>query len=104
MSTQKKALLVKIEAIESQLAQIRAAQATSEFTYDTTPLSKAKQTIDELDRQLEVMARKAELEARYIERDVTVEVQPDRDIIAEVEAELEGHDEAPAPVETGPST
>lgn len=103
MSAQKKALTAKIEAIESRLAQIKAEQASDEFTFDTTPLSLAKKTIAELDKQLEVMARKAELQGRYIEQGVKVEVAPDRDISAEVESALEGLDLAPAP-EPVPST
>jgi phage shock protein A len=91
MATQKKALEAKIEGIESRLAQIKATQATNEYTFDTTPLSKAKQAIADLDKQLEVMSRRAEYEGQYVERGVAVEVlEPGRDISAEVEAELNG--------------
>jgi len=100
MSAQKKALTAKIEAIESRLAQIKAEQASNEFTFDTTPLSQAKKTIAELDKQLEVMARKAELEGRYIEQNIQVDVAPDRDISAEVESALEGLELESAPEPT----
>jgi chromosome segregation ATPase len=92
MAAQKKALTAKIEAIESRHAQIKAEQASNDFTFDTTPLSQAKKTIAELDKQLEVMARKAELTGRYIEQGIEVQVDPDRDISAEVESALEGLD------------
>ncbi|WP_152052441.1 hypothetical protein [Tautonia marina] len=100
MTAQKKDLMVKIEAIESRLAQIKAEQASNEFTFDTTPLSQAKKTIAELDKQLEIMARKAELEGRYIEQGVKVEVAPDRDISSEVESALEGLNLTPTPEPT----
>ena len=100
MTGQKKALSAKIEAIESRLAQIKATQTSNEFTFDTTPLSQAKKTIAELDKQLEVMARKAELEGRYVEQGIEVEVAPGRDISAEVESALEGLELAPAPEPT----
>jgi chromosome segregation ATPase len=103
MATQKKALEAKVEGIESRLAQIRATQATNEFTFDTTPLSKAKEAIAELDKKLEVMARTAEYEGQYVERGVTVQViEPGRDICSEIEAELHGTT-APTP-DSGPST
>jgi DNA repair exonuclease SbcCD ATPase subunit len=103
MATQKKALEAKIEGIETRLAQIKATQATNEFTFDTTPLSKAKAAIAELDKKLEVMSRTAEYEGQYVERGVSVEVvDPARDICAEVEAELNGA--TPPPAESGPST
>lgn len=96
MSAQKKGLTAKIEAIESRLAQIKAEQASNEFTFDATPLSQAKQTIAELDKQLEIMARKSELHGRYIEQNVRVEVSPDRDISSEVDSALEGLSLEPA--------
>jgi chromosome segregation ATPase len=103
MATQKKALEAKVEGIETRLAQIRATQATNSFTFDTTPLSKAKAAIAELDKKLEVMSRTAEYEGQYVERGVAVQVvDPARDICAEVEAELDGG--AAPQADSGPST
>jgi phage shock protein A len=103
MAGQKKELEAKVESIETRLAQIRATQATNEFTFDTTPLSQAKAAIQKLDEELEVMARTAEYEGQYVERGIPVEVvAPGRDICSEVEAELSGS--AGEAVETGPST
>jgi DNA repair exonuclease SbcCD ATPase subunit len=91
MGSQKKALEAKIEGIESRLAQIQATQATNDFTFDTTPLSRAKKAIAELDKQIEIMSRTAEYEGQYVERGVAIEVvEPGRDISAEVESELNG--------------
>jgi chromosome segregation ATPase len=90
MTAQKKTLTAKIEAIETRLAQIKAEQSSNEFTFDATPLSQAKKTIAELDKQLEVMSRKAELEGRYMQRSVKVDIAPDRDISSEVDSALEG--------------
>ena len=105
MTAQKKALSAKIEAIESRLAQIKATQASNEFTFDATPLSEAKQTIAELDKELEIMARKAELEARYVEQGVHVQVDVDshRDLSAEIDAAIEGLEMTPTP-ESKPAT
>jgi len=103
MAAQKKTLSAQIEAIESRHEQIKAEQASNEFTFDTTPLSQAKQTIAELDKQLEVMARKAELEGRYIEQNIKVDIAPDRDISAEVESALQGLELEPA-AEPTPAT
>ncbi len=95
MIAQQQTLLAEVEAIESQLARLRADNSTSEFTYDDTPLSDAKETIDDLQREIEIMAREAELEGRYIERGVSVDVAPERDILSEIEAELgDGNDDS----------
>jgi chromosome segregation ATPase len=94
MATQKKALETKIEGIESRLHQIEATQATNEYSFDTTPLSQAKATVTELEKQLEVLARQAEYEGQYVEKGVTVTVEPDRDVLKEIEAEFERSSEA----------
>ena len=105
MVTQQKALTAKIEAIESRLAQIKATQASNEFTFDTTPLSEAKKTIADLEKELEIMARKAELEARYVEQGVHVPVDSDasRNLSAEIDAAVEGLEMSPTP-ESKPAT
>lgn len=103
MATQKEELEAKIEGIETKLAQIRATQATNEYTYDATPLSEAKAAIQKLDEQLEIMTRTAEFEGQYIEQGIPVEVVcPNDNICDEVEAELNGS--TGTPVESGPST
>ncbi|CAN5646941.1 hypothetical protein BH23PLA1_BH23PLA1_10750 [soil metagenome] len=88
MGTQKKALEAKIESIESRHHQIAATQAANEFQFDTTPLSQAKATIADLEKQLEVKARQAEYEGQYVQRGVTVTVEPSRDVLKEIEAEF----------------
>ena len=44
---------------------IEATQATNEFNFDDSALSRAKETVADLEKRLEVMARKAEMEGRY---------------------------------------
>ena len=88
MAAQKKTLETKIESIESRLHQIEATQATNDFNFDSTPLSEAKATVAELEKQLSVMARQAELEGQYVEQGVTVTVEPTRDVLKEIEAEF----------------
>jgi hypothetical protein len=103
MASQKSVLEAKVEAIETKLAQIRATQATNEYTFDTTPLSQAKAAIQKLDEQLEIMTRTAEYEGQYVEHGIPVEVAaPGRDICTEVETELNGS--TGSAVESGPST
>lgn len=100
MAAQKTALSAKIEAIESRHEQLKAEQMSNEFTFDTTPLSQAKQTIADLDKELDVLSRKAELEGRYIEQNIKVDVSPDRDISSEVDSALQGLDLEPTPEPT----
>jgi chromosome segregation ATPase len=88
MAAQKKALTTKVEGIEARLRQIEATQATNEFTFDDTALARAKQTVTELDRKLEVLARVAEQEGRYAEKGIPVPVETTRDVSKEIEAEF----------------
>jgi chromosome segregation ATPase len=88
MATQKRALETQVEAIEAKLNQIEATQATNEFTFDTTPLSRAKKAVADLDKQLEIMARQAEYEGQYVEQGIPVELTPTRDVSKEIDAEF----------------
>jgi chromosome segregation ATPase len=88
MAAQKKSLLAKVEGIEARLRQIEATQATNEFTFDDTALARAKQTVAELDRKLEVMARVADQEGRYAEKNIPAPVETNRDVSKEIEAEF----------------
>ena len=66
----------------------RAYPQPIEFTFDDTALARAKQTVAELDRKLEVLARVAEQEGRYAEKGIPVPVEPTRDVSKEIEAEF----------------
>jgi chromosome segregation ATPase len=85
MAAQRRALLTKIDEIEARLKAYEATQAANEFTFDDSALSRAKQTVSELEKRLDGMARTVELEGRYAAQGVPVQVEPNRDVIKEVD-------------------
>ena len=88
MRDAKRALTTQIEGIETRLRQIEATQAANEFNFDDSQLARAKQTVAELNKRVEVMARVAEQEGRLSDQGVTVVVDPSRDVVREVDAEF----------------
>lgn len=88
MRASKLALMTQIEGIETRLKQIEAAQSANEFNFDDSALARAKQTVAELGKRVEVLARVAEQEGRYTNTGVPVYVEPGRDVVKEVDAEL----------------
>jgi len=88
MTAQKKILETQIEGIEARLRQIEATQASNGFTFDNSSLSRVKQTISELDKRVEVLARVTEQEGRYAERGLPVPDDLNRDVSKEIDAEL----------------
>lgn len=67
IATQKKALESKIEEIQARLAAIEATNAQSKYHFDGSALARAKQTVSELDRRLNVISRVSEVEGRMAE-------------------------------------
>jgi chromosome segregation ATPase len=92
----KATLLTKIEAIETRLRQIEASQAANEFNFDDSALSKAKATVSELSKRVEIMARVAEQEGRFT-GSLPLLIEPGRDIVSEIDAEFEAELVATAP-------
>lgn len=88
MMAQKKALTTKLDEIQARMRQIEATQAANEFQIDGSALSRAKQTVAELEQKLEVMAKTAEMEGRYAEAGVPVLVNPSRDVVKEIDTEF----------------
>jgi chromosome segregation ATPase len=88
MKAAKLSLMTKIESIETKLKQIEANQAANEFNFDDSALARAKQTISELDRRLEVMARVSEREGRFTDKGLPLVIEPGRDIVKEVDSEF----------------
>jgi chromosome segregation ATPase len=88
MMAQKKALTSKLDSIEARLRQIEATKAANEFQLDDSALSRAKETVTDLEKRLEVMAAKAEMEGRYVETGVPVLDKPTRDVVKEIDAEF----------------
>ena len=60
-------LLTKLAGIEAHLQMIQATQAGNEFDFDDTALSRAKASVADLEKRLEVMELTAELEGRFTE-------------------------------------
>lgn len=92
----KAALLTRIEAIETRLRQIEATEAANEFHFDDSALAKAKQTVTELSKRVEVMARVSEQEGRFT-GGLPLIIEPGRDILSEIDAEFEAELDASAP-------
>jgi chromosome segregation ATPase len=88
MRDAKRALTTQIEGIETRLRQIEATQAANEFNFDDSQLARAKKTVAELGKRVEVLARVAEQEGRLSDQGVTVIVDPSRDVVGEVDAEF----------------
>jgi chromosome segregation ATPase len=88
MMAQKKSLSTTLDKIQARMRQIEATQAANEFQIDGSALSRAKQTVSDLEKRLEVMARAAELEGRYAEGGVPVSVDSTRDVVKEIDAEF----------------
>jgi chromosome segregation ATPase len=94
MRDAKRALVTQIEAIETRLRQIEATQAANEFTFDDSALARARKTVAELSKRVEVIQRVSEHEGRYTDVHAPVLVDPTRDIVSEVDAEF-GHASQP---------
>lgn len=67
IATQKKALESKIEEIQARLAAIEATNAQSKYHFDGSALARAKQSVADLDRRLNVINRVSEVEGRMAE-------------------------------------
>jgi chromosome segregation ATPase len=90
MSAQKKALLTKLDGIEARLRAIEATQASNEFDFDDSALSRAKASVADLEKRLDVLARKAEYEGRYSDGGIPLGIEPGRDVVKEIDAKFGG--------------
>jgi len=87
MMGQKKTLTTKLDEIEAKLHQIEATQAANEFQHlDGSALSRAKETVSDLEKRLEIMAKQAAMEARYVDTGVPVIINPSRDVVHEIDS------------------
>ncbi len=94
LKTQKTTLLARLANIEARLQMIEATQSKNDFNFDGTALSRAKETISELEKRLDFMARRAEIEGRYGDLDQpSAFVDPHRDVVKEVDDKFgpDGH-------------
>jgi chromosome segregation ATPase len=88
MTSAKQSLLVKIDEIEARLKSIEATQAANEFTFDDSELARVKESVSDLEKRVEVMARVAEQEGRLADKSVPVLIEPTRDVLKEIDAEF----------------
>jgi len=89
MDLAKKKLATQLDAIQARLNAIEATQQKNEFNFDDSALARAKQTVSDLERRLEVKSRVAEMDGRYPGGGVPA-VEPDRDVLKEFDAEFGG--------------
>jgi chromosome segregation ATPase len=85
----KKTLTTKLDEIEARLRMIEATQTKNEFDFDDSALARAKETVTDLEKRLEILARRAEMEGRYAEGLAPAEgVDASRDVVKEIDAEF----------------
>jgi chromosome segregation ATPase len=97
---QKSNLLAKLANIEARLRVLEATQSKNDFNFDGSALSRAKQTISDLEKRLNVMAHRAEIEGRYGDLDSASKyVDPHRDVIKEVDEKF--GESAPSAAKSG---
>ena len=88
MAMQKSALASKLESIQARLQAIEATQDRNEFNFDDSALSRAKQTVSDLERRLEVKARVAEMDGHFSGGTLPLSVEPGRDVIKEFDEQF----------------
>lgn len=88
MAEAKKALMVKVEGIEARLRMIETTQSGRDFHFDDSALSRAKQSVSDLENRLDVLALQAEMEGKYSDTGIPVGIEPGRDVVKELDAEF----------------
>ncbi len=88
MVAQKRALLTKLESIEAHLKTMEARGSSNEFDFDASALTRAKATVADLERRLEVMERTSEMEGQFTDTSMPTTVDESRDVVKEIETEL----------------
>ncbi len=79
---------------------IETTQASNEFNFDGSALARAKESVADLEKRLDVMAKTAEMEGRFAGSSVLiVPDEPGRDVLREIDAEFGAA--APKSVPTG---
>jgi chromosome segregation ATPase len=89
MANTKRSLGAQLEKIKAQVEAIESTQAQNEFTFDDSALSRAKQSVAELETRLKVKSRVAEMEGRYPADSLPI-IDSNRDVIKEFDAEFSG--------------
>jgi len=96
IKSQRQTLLVQIDEVEAKFKALESSRQLNEFNFDTSALARAKKTVAELKRRLNVEARKADLEGRFADKQVTVNLDADRDVVKEFDSKFGSVAPAPA--------
>ncbi len=88
MATAKKELLSKVAQIEARLQMIETTQSGRDYHFDDSALARAKQSVSDLEKRLDVLAEQAEMEGKYSDSGVPVGIEPGRDVLKEMDAEF----------------
>jgi DNA repair exonuclease SbcCD ATPase subunit len=89
MADQKKTLLSKLEKIEAHLKMIEATKASNEFDFDDSALARAKQSVSDLEKRLEVLDRKTEMEGQFVDTgNIPISTDLHRDVVKELDEEF----------------
>jgi len=95
----KKALMAKIDGIEARLKMIETTKQGNEFNFDESALSRAKEAVADLEKRTEIMSRRAEMEGKWAGSTLPIGVEPNRDVLREMDAEFGPQAPKPAPGE-----
>jgi chromosome segregation ATPase len=88
MAAAKQALSTKLAGIEARLKMIQTTKESNEFNFDDTALARAKASVADLEKRLDVMAKTAEYEGKYSDFGIPVIIEPGRDVVKEMDAEF----------------
>jgi chromosome segregation ATPase len=88
MTATRQALLTKLSGIEARLKMIQTTKESNEFNFDDSALARAKASVADLEKRLDVMARTAEMEGKYSDTGIPVIIEPGRDVLKEMDAEF----------------
>ena len=88
MAAAKQALLTKLAGIEARLKMIQSTKESNEFNFDDSSLARAKASVADLEKRLDVMAQTAEMEGKFSDAGIPVIIEPGRDVLKEMDAEF----------------
>jgi chromosome segregation ATPase len=88
MAAAKQALSTKLAGIEARLKMIQSTKESNEFNFDDSALARAKASVADLEKRLDVMARTAEMEGKYSDAGIPVIIEPGRDVLKEMDDEF----------------
>jgi septal ring factor EnvC (AmiA/AmiB activator) len=88
MAATKQALMTKLAGIEARLKMIQTTKESNEFNFDDSALARAKASVTDLEKRLDVMARTAEMEGKFSDTGIPIIIEPSRDVLKEMDAEF----------------